>query len=282
MMGGVPVTKNNPQYDEPPVRSVVLTVYYAPISDLGLPLALELSKLWMGSYPAVSQETLRPRPPELPATSPFEGDSWPFPRIVQTDSTLSRAISYQFDQISLRWTFDGGVQANKYPGFEELFLELTNVYNDFLQVVNKISESHVIVQGCGCEYSNSFDATPPENWAVGFMTGWSSGIPDKSVVTGQNEVFIRFSGESAVDDVDKTYSVQASRGKTHGSSIRIRATARYRSADGSDSTATESVNEFAAVSVLMNSAHDLLIEKFESASSDSMKEEWGKHESSHA
>lgn len=273
----VSATRRNPQYDEPPVRSVVLTVYYAPINDFGLPLALELAKLWAERYPAITQEPLRPRPPELPASSPFEGITWPFPRVMQTDNTLSRSISYQFDQFSLRWTFDGGVQANKYPGFNALFDELKEVYQKFSNAVDKMSESSVSIQACGCEYANNFDDISPESWVVGFVSGWNESIPEASITVDDKKVFLRFTGTSNNDNIEQSYSIQVSRKKAKGSSIRIRASARL----STEESVTQN-REHLSVDALMESAHDLLIENFEKASDDAMKERWGRHGSPNA
>lgn len=269
----MPATLSNPQYDEPPVRSVVLTVYYAPMYDFGLPLALELAKLWAGRYPAITQEPLRPRPPELPSISPFDGSTWPFPRIVQTDNTLSRSISYQFDQISLRWTFDGGKQANRYPGFDDLFIELQTVYKQFAELSNKLSESNISVQACGCEYVNNFDDIAPEAWIAGYVSSWKVSIPTNSVTSSDEKVFCRFTGALTDDtaDIEKKYSLQVSRKKGGGALVRIRASA----SSTDQKTQTEHSNS-KSVKALMARAHDLLIDTFEKASDGAMKKKWGK------
>lgn len=254
------------------MRSVVLTVYYAPLDDFGLPLALELAKLWAERYPAITQEALRPRPPEVPPASPFDGTAWPFPRVVQTDNTLSRSISYQFDQFSLRWTFDGGVQANRYPGFDALFLELQTVYKQFAELVDRLSGSSISIQACGCEYLNNFDEVSPESWFAGYVSNWKATIPTDVISSGDEKAFLRFSGTSTNADVEQKYSIQVSRRKVRGSSVRIRASALSANEEnvkiGEDAVIVKS---------LMESAHSILISTFERSSSDTMKENWGKH-----
>src|SRR4051794_21713554 len=121
------------QYERPPVRRTTLTVFIEPVENFDLEMITRLHRRWSERFPAVKQSFPRPRPDELPDATPFgSATGWfPLPAVIQVSSSLSRTISYQFDQISLSWHFDPEAADTTYPGFEVLSRELHSNFEYF-------------------------------------------------------------------------------------------------------------------------------------------------------
>lgn len=259
------------QFSEPPVRSVVLTVYFEPIMDFGFLQSLKLSERWAADYSAIRQTEPRPRPREMPQVSVFADLEWPFPRIVHTHDSLSRALSYQFDQFSLRWTFGDHEQPNPYPGFESLLGELQEAFGYFAEVIDSESSTRLVVNGCGCEYVNSIEDLSVESWIVGYLTGWAAtpGAPDSRTGAGRSHYGVR---EEVQSENSKEVCALEANARKDGTTLRIRATSQ----DSRDAKAEEGseLDNKSRIVEYFTTAHDLATVRFETTSSAAMKTSW--------
>ena len=271
-----PVTKtiHNLRFDQPPVRSVVLTVYFKALEDFTLVHAMRLTSDWADKYPDVRQESLRPRPQEVASSNPFSGE-WPLPRVVLTHQSLSHALSFQSDQISLRWTFDEKGESGNYPGFERLLRELEQAFSHFSQVIDSDSSSNVQIQACTCEYVNIVDEIGFEQWVLGYVTDWTPAAKSTAAYLAPRARPQRYTYTAVSDEGgDGTQPVLTCGvnvvGRKHGGvSMRLRGTAELPKVPAKDNSNSGDVVE------LLVAAHDNLTLHFAQLSSSEMKESWG-------
>ncbi|MFD6199510.1 TIGR04255 family protein [Mycobacteriaceae bacterium NPDC060252] len=254
------------QYGRPPVRAAVFTVYFHPF-NLDLAVITELRNKWAADYPGFKQAIPVNRSGKmLPPSDILSTSAWPAPAVQLADNSLSRTLAFQFDQLSLTWKFDTSGESSRYPGYSALVDELIVRFSEFISVVDSASGDSVIVQGCRCYYMNSLDGIGAQNWLTSFLTGQPGAA--SSLDAARNYGF-RLYRDDAVEKVKRSVLVQMSAvGKNH-SHVDISVLA----------VPSETVNDPAddppqLARQLMDAAHDLENQTFESSFSETMKKEW--------
>jgi hypothetical protein len=195
------------------------------------------------------------------------------PAVVQVASSLSRTISYQFDQISLSWNFDSEAADMTYPGFDVLSKELDSTFGYFAEVVEKMADTPLKVQGCACNYENVLDNVNGADWIVGYLSNWEEKSA-RNRLTGQGYVGFRYSGTSDNEDLNthRVVSAQLDSGRDVGmTTLGIAVT----STPQTTSLLLEAPPRQAAKQ-LLDDAHDILISTFETLANDVMRTAWGK------
>lgn len=163
----------SPRYDRPPVRATTLTIYVEPIDNFDLAMVAPLHQRWSEKFPALGQGLPRRRPEELPEVEIIGfASGWPLPAVEQVDNSLSRTLSYQRDQISLEWKFDSEAAVTAYPGFASLSAELTAVFAYFVEVIERLGDKNLQIQGARCAYINLLDGVEGVDWIAGYLSGW--------------------------------------------------------------------------------------------------------------
>lgn len=112
--------------------------------------------------------------------SPEEGSeempSWPVPRTRFLSG--DRTVAVQGDELEVTWAFDP-VNAERYPGFDELSRELADLYKKLVLSVgtHEVTIEPSLVE---CFYVNRIPEVTVSTLAVGVLTGWSSDatVPD--------------------------------------------------------------------------------------------------------
>lgn len=256
------------KYSKPPVRSVSLTVYFAPIDDLGVASAVELHRVFSDDYAAIQQLAPTIRPRELPETNPFENAIWPFPAVKQTNGRLNRSLIYQFDQLAIKWTFDNDAEEDNYPGYKTLSAELIDAATKFASAIDKTSDSIVQIQGAACRYENDLSGQNATNWIVGYLTGWSAREKSERSTEGNERVSLNLREESASNGLENVIFTEFEKSPGNSPILSLQSLTYNTEEDpGMDLPK--------AVSVLLGDAHARLIRKFQEASDAVMKEEWG-------
>lgn len=263
----------NARYATPPVRKTAFTVYFEPIS-IDVRMIGALQDKWATTYQVTRQMPPSSRPAELPHTDLF-GQSWPMPQVRMATNSLTRAISYQFDQVSISWSFESdSSEANQYPGFKALSSELHERFVEFLEVVNEKSDENVVVQGCQCFYSNSLADVGALNWLLGFMSGWNPTVSAEADERLGSDYFgFRYHREKPAgpQGIKTDVWVQLDEGEHLKTELDIRATARAEDAEAS----VQKLSAEKAAVRLLDLAHAYENEIFESSFPKALKEKWG-------
>lgn len=263
---------DSPKYDRPPVRRITLTVYIEPLENFDLQMVGQLQQRWSERFPAMSQSFPLSRPDELPRTSPLSAQ-WPMPAVTQVASSLSRSISYQFDQISLSWIFDSEAADTTYPGYEALSKELDATFKYFAEVVERLGDTPLRVQASRCSYENVFDDIEGVDWLVGYISNWSERSAQQRL-DGAEYVGFRFRKNTENDQLNtsRTVSTQLDAGEIFGITMLDIDVLSMPKPD------SELVAEDPAVAArkLLEDAHNVLISTFESLASEELRTAWGK------
>lgn len=261
-------------YDRPPVKTATLTVYVEPVENFDLAFVTRLYTRWSERFPGLQQTFPRPRPDELPSVSPFQSaPGWfPLPSVTLFSSSLSRAISFQFDQVSLSWHFDTDAADSSYPGYRTLSKELHTNFEYFAETVEQLSDKPLKVQGCQVEYENQLDTVDSVDWIVGYLSDWKTAATNR--LEGAEYIGFRWRNGFEVNDENGT------RRTAH---IQLGSGADYESADldiyalslpiEGSTTDAEAPTELARR--LLDDAHDLENSTFEMFINDEMRAHWG-------
>lgn len=261
------------EYGRPPVTSATLTVFIEPVENFDLSMVTRLHTRWSERFPGLQQTFPRTRPDELPSVTPFESAAgwFPLPCVIQFSSSLSRAISFQYDQISLTWNFDVDAADSTYPGYEALSKELHTTFEYFAEVVAQMADKPLKVQGCRVEYENKIDSIDGVDWITGYLSNWEA--------TARNRL------------EDAEYVGFRSRNSVENNSLGTRTTVRVQLGSGSDYEDTDLDIDVVSVPLeespiaegkptdqarrLLDDAHDLEISTFEMYVNDKMRTHWG-------
>jgi uncharacterized protein (TIGR04255 family) len=258
------------QYGRPPVRNTALRVYIEPIENFDVNLALTLNSKWGSEYPVLRQGLLNSRPPQIPSVPPpfTNGEWWAMSSIEQTDQSLQRVLAFQFDQISLSWSFDDDKPEGQYPGFEKLSRELDEKVHEFAAVIEEIDSSFE-VHGCECIYTNILEDVRGPDWIGGYLTAWNDTPRIEKMPTAATYLGVNFRFESSDDEAD-TFSVVSLKDdrESQEAELKIRVLATPPSGNR-DSTPSANKSLY-----LMQAAHRELISQFEDCASPAMKEKW--------
>lgn len=253
------------QYERPPVRRTVFTVYFMPI-DIDLAVIAELRNKWASAYPGFKQAPPRTRSSHLVPSADLFALSWPMPAAQLADSSLSRTLGFQFDQFSLTWKFDTEGESRSYPGYSTLVDELIERFSEFVSVVDASSDGTVAVEGCQCFYTNSLEGIGGQKWLTTFLSSQATAITflDDAVHFG-----FRVSREDELDGAKRSVSVRMDAGTEQHPEVDIYAVAAP--AADAEKLPTEATD---LARCLMDAAHVLQNQTFESSFDENMKSDW--------
>jgi len=263
------------KYERPPVRRTVLTVYFDPVENFDLEMITRLHSRWSERYPASQQSFPETRPDELPTASPFRAafGGFPAPAVLQISRSLSRTISYQYDQISFSWQFDPEAPDNTYPGFEALSKELHSNFEFFADVVEKFADKPLKVQGGQCYYDNELANTEGVDWISGYLSNWT-GTVARNRLEGAEYVGFRWRNESDNERLGthRVTKVQLDSG-TDWEETEIDINVLSLPLEGSQIEGKPPTEQ---ARLLLDDAHDLEISTFEKLINDELRASWGK------
>lgn len=264
---------DGPRFDRPPVRATTLTVFVEPIENFDLTMIVALHQRWSEKFPAQAQSYPRRRPDELPEVELMGFPSgWPLPAMEQVDNSLSRKISYQHDQISLQWKFDSEAADTAYPGFVALSRALSQVFDYFIEVVERLGDKPLRVQGCRCVYVNRLDGIEGADWLAGYVSDWQGdkggGRLGSAEYLGLRVKTITENGELgtrriSMTELDAGSEMDPTRLDIDAVSIPL-----------PDSNLTN-MPPAEAASAMLGDAHATLIATFQESANDDMRAKWG-------
>lgn len=261
------------RYERPPVEKTTLTVFIDPIENFDVSIIGRLQQRWSERYPALKQTAPKRRPsPPLPEVDLF-GSGWPLPGIEQVASSLCRTVAYQHDQISLEWSFDPDAPDTSYPGFEALAKELNSLFSYFAELVQRFGDTQLRVEGCGCLYENRLDGVASEDWIANYLSGWQ-GVDSFRQLDEVEYIGFRLRDQLVNRELgtQRTTSVVIDGGHgvdATGLDIDV-VSIPLPDADLGKNHSPEEVAR-----ILLDDAHQRLIETFEDSANDAMRNNWG-------
>lgn len=252
----------NPRFKEPPVREVALTVFFDRIPTLQTINLARLRVNWMETYPNVNE--VPPRPPFRGERSYAEflgsNSSWPMPFTTFSDDFGDHVIQLQADRFGIVWSF--AKYRRGYPGYERLSQELFSRFEEFQAEVSRELGIDTTVTDIDLEYTNEVENYSPEQLALGILTGWR----DVPLTVNQADLAglcLHYCDDLDIGDGALTISVETPSGtdRTDTCSLELNVTAR--------------VTDQRDVHLSMESAHDLLVNRFVSLLNDDLRRQWG-------
>ncbi|OBH01248.1 hypothetical protein A5696_13880 [Mycobacterium sp. E2699] len=190
----------------------------------------------------------------------------------QVDNSLSRTLSYQRDQISLEWKFDSEAAVTMYPGFTSLSAELNAVFAYFLEVVERLGDKTLRIQGARCAYVNVLDSIEGVDWIAGYISGWQG--PALGSRGGDAE-YLGLRVKNASDNTDlgtrRITMLELDSGQEVG---RTHLEIDVLSLPLPESSLSD-LPPAEAASAMLEDAHATLIATFEDNADDEMRAKWG-------
>lgn len=253
-------------YNHPPVRSTVFTVYFQEL-DLDLAAVTDLRNKWVQEYPGFKQVIPAGRGSRILPPTDLLTLRWPMPAAEMADSSLSRTLAFQFDQFSLKWKFDSDAETSGYPGYATLADELIERFTEFVGVVDKASDSTVVVEGCQCSYTNTLAGIGGEGWLTSFLS------VDETIgpLDGLEHFGFHINRKDEFDGFQRSVFLHLDAGEQRPDDAVVGISAVAVPADGAEHTQGESTE---LARKLLDAAHALENQTFESSFSETMKKEW--------
>ncbi|SDK10589.1 TIGR04255 family protein [Nocardioides sp. YR527] len=158
------------RFVEPPVRTVILTIFFRPVDALQVLHLSRLRELWRDRYPATAG--LPPLRPHRRAGAPDGEDDdaiWPFPYLIFSTADERDAIGLQNDRFVRSWVFEEGA---RYPGFDSLYEDLVGRFQEFRAVVDEEIDEEVVVTHSECFYANELAPNSIPETLVGVASQW--------------------------------------------------------------------------------------------------------------
>lgn len=169
------------RFETPPVRTVVLTVYFNAIRGLQVSHLAPLRQRWREDYPNVAElPPLRPlrRGGDEADLIPVDG-AWPFPYVMYTSRNDQQMIALQSDRFVRSWSFDS--EGDPYPGFDSLFADLREKFSEFRAVLSDELEQTASISGYECHYINELGDWDPHATLVGVATRWNGEVSNSTL-----------------------------------------------------------------------------------------------------
>ncbi|WP_216917992.1 hypothetical protein [Nocardia noduli] len=260
----------SPAYVRPPVRQAGFTIYFEPL-NFDMPLILRLQSEWDDDYPVIRQARPSSRRHGLPEVDIFAA-SWPMPAIEQSTPALNTILSYQWDQLSFRWNFDG--DGESYPGYSKLSTQLLERFRDLASAVNDHTDSQLKLQGAQCSYTNSLTDASSFGWLRGFLGEWRAEPGPEREDMGFEYVGFRCRrvDRNAPVGTDREAWIQLDEGGKKDAELDVWAIVALQQGDTDSDSETLDPNETAKR--LMDDAHAYAIDTFESSFSEEIKKLW--------
>jgi len=160
------------KFDNPPVVSVTLTLFFEPIPNVQASHFSLLREKWRASYPNVAElPPMRRRNRDGEESKLVRtGGTWPLPYTIFTSENDCDSIAFQNDRLVRSWNFHESSQG--YPGFQIIFDDMTALFTEFEQVVHDETDAEVCVTGSRCDYTNHLDEMPLAELFLGLATQW--------------------------------------------------------------------------------------------------------------
>lgn len=247
------------EFERPPVQSVALTVYFEPIAGLQVSHFSSLREQWREKYPSTSElPPLRPRNRGGEETRLLPvGGSWPFPYLLFASENETSSIAIQGDRFERGWSFGDGDQ--EYPGFEELSLELRTRLDEVRGVIEAETGETIKPVGSACIYLNKLPEMTLLDTMVGFSTRWQLAATDiESPKTTYAGVRLHLCNDDEMAGCAVTMSVDVDDDGT------------FLSIDSSYELQDDETDELGG----LDTAHDMLIQKFIEYTSPEMQKQW--------
>lgn len=253
------------RFKEPPVREVALTVFFDRITTLQTINLAKLRVAWLSAYPKVNE--VPPRPPLRGERSfaEFLGSNsfWPMPFTTFEDESGRHAIQLQADRFGIVWNF--AKSGEGYPGYVKLSDELMDRFGEFKEVIAQELEEDVRVTDVDLEYTNEVEGFSPEQLVLGILTNWQV---DELSIERPSLAGLRLHYCTDVGSDDTTLDITVNplfeSAASDACNLELRVTSSVSSQD--------------EIVPRMNTAHDILIEKFLSVLNDEMRRRWGLHD----
>ena len=256
------------QFARPPVRRVVLTVFFRPVRNLKVTDLARLRESWREDYPVVNE--LAPQPPRagdsdddfvlVPDESP-----WPFPHVRFASKTGDKGVGIQRDRFAIRWDFapdDSGEQP-QYPGYNELRRELGRLFEFFVATVQQETGSQIAPVASECRYKNVITGISAGDHLIGLYTNWK--ITSEAAAVDQADYLgarIHFCASKDNDNCSILVGVDGE-GSADGHKFFLEV-----ETDPADEEAAHNLGG-------LDRAHDQLIRYFLKSTSDDLRANWG-------
>lgn len=250
--------------DNAPVHRVVLEIQYATS------MPVQARHLWpffsaiVNDYSEVTEGPPIASGQKIEYEIVPEGDFWPIPRTHFVSE--QRDLYVQGDELALGWHFNEGESTGEYVGFDALVSELKEAYD---RVERQLASEDVEITpyNVTCYYSNRISELTVSQLISGIFTGWQSvdscerPVVEPSTTDASSYVGMRMHhggvGEHSRHEIVTMIDAN------HDDSPRL---------SFNVSTSVESdESPFDA----LRSAHDCLIDKFKSTTSDDLRKGWG-------
>jgi hypothetical protein len=255
-------------FASPPVRVVVLTIYFRSLETLQPIHLSRLRELWRDEYPSTGTlPPLRPHPNSAAHIDDIESDvpSWPFPYMIFSTADEDQAVAVQSDRLVRTWQFKEG---ESYPGYEALAADLGDRLEQFSTVVRDELGRDIEVTTSECYYANELPDLATVELLVGVASGWSSTVPDSGELPPTHYAGVRMH----IDDPDfpGTHVQLNADVDEEGSTLSI--TSRYSAGGGDGEDSSRDTPPMGGLEL----AHAALIHAFMQFTSDDMKSVWSR------
>lgn len=253
------------KFKTPPVKTVVLTVYFEALETLQ-PIHLSmLRERWRDYYPSVgSLPPLRAHPHAGSGTTGGDDNvpSWPFPYMIFATVDETEAIAIQNDRLIRTWGFSDGAS---YPGYQTLSRDLRQRLGEFAEVVKVELDRELTLTSSDCRYSNHLGEADIADLLVGVASSWS-GTSNGAALDNVHYAGLRLHIDNPDDPASHVYIDV----DTYEDGAELEITSRYEIVVPEGDSSAELGG--------LDKAHDALLGAFERFTSASMKSDWGQEQ----
>jgi len=264
-------------FDAPPVRVAQLSLWFLPIRDLQTLDLAELRVKWRDLFPQV-----RERPPSQPWTGETEDvkffdEQWPMPACLFRNFEGDREVLIQQDRFILTWRFDSA--GSKYPGFANLFGQMTTYFEAFNEAIERTGNERPTVARVGLRYRNKIEGVDPQVAAEFLVLG----KPLEPTIESRDRDSVRLSRHYCPTDDNRQVVLQVS--VSEGSN-------RYEEASHEHTRKTTSLRIESYTSLnaekkedafdRLRDVHDSAIETFLALAGPELRKIWGERHVSYS
>lgn len=160
------------KFSRPPVRTVVLTLFFEPLNSLLVSHLSPLRESLRDDYPIVDERP--PLPPQVSSRdSSATDDPFVIPYVSYSARNDSGHIAVQSDRIMRAWSFSDADRADDYPGFDKLLEGLISALEKLQSTVAQETGDTIVITGAECSYRNELPQSSSEQTLVGVTTRWA-------------------------------------------------------------------------------------------------------------
>lgn len=247
------------------MREVALTIYFERIEALRVGHLAQLRISWRDEYPRVDE--LTPLPPwsggertSVEFVSP--NSQWPFPTVWFGGEANDRSVRISEDRFTLVWRFGpkDDTATKRYPGYNVLKPELTKLFADFAEAVRSELDLTPVPTRVELHYDNLLNSLTGSELVTHVVAGGSS---EASPLAGADYCGLRvhYCAAPATTSCSIMMGVDWDDGPETPASLFLEVARDLK--DG--------IDLWGAV----DTAHDVLTEKFFSTIPIATQQEWG-------